>query len=514
VVRGIDMNKKHTDALRTKCVVLSETNMIEKSTENIEAKEDAHEINSVHIRKIAELKKINEALMKENAQLKARIEKLKAYMTEREQLEAALRASEELYRARFEESPISLWDKDYSQIRKYIDELRDRGVEDFKQYFEEHPEELEYCATLIRVTDVNETTVKIYGAKDKEDFKNNLHKIFCDETWECFKQEVLYVADDKNKREAETVTKRFNGEKNYISVKWQIPRDYNGEPYSRILFSIVDITEQKRAEQEAKFMQAKLIHSNKMASLGTLVSGVAHEINNPNHYIMSNAELLRKIWNDVWKILKDKNLDNCEMNLGGFPVAEIEGVTEKLFAGIDDGARRVQTIVRNLKNYSRPENANLNGRVNINEVCRSACSLLQPQIRKYTDNFRITYEEDIPPVRGSAQQIEQIVINLVMNSLQALPERKCMVLVSTYLDTISGWSVIEVMDEGVGIDPDNLKSITEPFFTTKLDQGGTGLGLFISHAIAKEHGGCLEFESRQGHGTIAYLKLPIHQPEC
>lgn len=122
--------------------------------------------------------KTKKQLIKEMAELRRRISKLERAGSRRKQLENALLESNELYRARFEESPISLWDKDYSLIKKYIDTLRKKGIKDFHEYFDKHPEDLEYCATLIRVTDVNNTTVKIYGAKDKEDFKNNLHKIF------------------------------------------------------------------------------------------------------------------------------------------------------------------------------------------------------------------------------------------------------------------------------------------------------------------------------------------------
>jgi len=441
-------------------------------------------------------------LIKENEKLKTEIEKLRG-------IEKALQESEALYRARFEESPISLWDKDYSRIKDYVEELRKSGVTDFRDYFDKHPEVLQHCATLIRVTDVNWTTVRMYKAKDKEDFKNNLHKIFCDETWNCFKEEVLYVADGRNKREAETITQKFDGEKNNIVVKWQISSQYEGT-YSRILFSISDVTKQKQAEKALRENEMKLIHANKMASLGTLVSGVAHEINNPNHYIMSNTELFHEIWNDALKVLAKYYQEKGEFYLNGFPFSEIEDVVQKLLYGVHDGTKRIKNIVDNLRNFSKPERTSLNGKMNVNEAVVAAASILEPQIKKYTDNFHIDCADDVPVVCGSSQQIEQVIINLLMNSLQALPDKNCEIQLSTSKG--NGFAVIEVRDEGVGMPEDIIERITEPFFSTKLDSGGTGLGLSISYAIVKEHKGSLEFKSTQGKGTTAYVKLPVYEP--
>ncbi|MBI5409480.1 MAG: PAS domain S-box protein [Nitrospirae bacterium] len=465
-----------------------------------------------------ELKKSHDMLEKKVREYMLELEKansdLKNEIVERKKVEQALRESEELYRIRFEESPISLWDKDYSGIREYTEQLKkEKGITDFKKYFSENRAALEHCASLIKVTDVNETTVKNYRAKDKPDFMNNIYKIFCEETWDCFMQECIYVAEGKGKREGEAVTLKFDGEPNNIMVRWQIPRQYEGS-YKRILFSIIDITENKRMEQAARLIQAKLIHANKMTSLGTLVSGVAHEINNPNSYIMSNACLFNGIWKDAFRLLSEKYRKDGDFLMGEIPFSELGSVAPKLLDGITEGASRIKNIVDNLRSFARPESVKKDERVDVNNIVRNAATILEPQIKKCTDHFKMFCSDGMPVVKGSSQQLEQVVINLIMNSLQALPNKARGINVSTSYDKKQRYVTVEVKDEGSGIPEDILERITEPFFTTKLDSGGTGLGLSISYGIIKELKGSLEFKSKPGRGTTVFMKLPAYGGEA
>lgn len=269
-----------------------------------------------------------------------------------------------------------------------------------------------------------------------------------------------------------------------------------------------DITAQIRIEEEMKLVQTRLIHANKMTSLGTLVASVAHEVNNPNSYIMSNAQVLAKIWEDVIEILKNNYDDNNDLHIGGVPFPKLLDLTPKLLGGIKDGSTRINNIVENLKNFARSDSKGLEGKVNLNTVIMSSRSILDNLIKKYTQNFNVSFNENLPIVKGSAQQIEQVIINLIINALQSLPDKRSGVWISTYDNKKSNNVEIKVRDEGVGMSEDLLHKITEPFFTTKFDTGGTGLGLSISYTIIRDHGGVMSFESEEGKGTTVTVTLP------
>ncbi len=277
-----------------------------------------------------------------------------------------------------------------------------------------------------------------------------------------------------------------------------------------------DITAKVRMEEEAKLIHAKLIHANKMTALGTLVSGVVHEINNPNTFIKSNARLFTKIWKSADHIFEEYYRINGEFLLEGIPYSEVREYAPKLLKAIDEGSMRIQAIVDSLRDFVRPEKASLDGKVNVNDVVMTSKSILSHQINNYTEKFELLCENNIPVIKGSRQQMEQVVINLIINSLQALPDKSHGVQVSTFFEKKSSSVIIQVKDEGIGIPSDSIERITEPFFTTKSNIGGTGLGLSISYSIIKEHNGSLEFESGPGRGTTAKVKLPIyrrHLPE-
>ena len=173
-----------------------------------------------------------------------------------------------------------------------------------------------------------------------------------------------------------------------------------------------------------------------------------------------------------------------------------------------EGARRIKRIVEDLKDFARREDSPRHEPVDLNAIVRTAARLLDARIRKATRRFELALAEPLPRVLGNAQRIEQVVVKLLLNACEALPDADRAIRVVTEYAREAGAARVAVHDEGVGIPPANLGRLTDPFFTTKRDQGGTGLGLSVSAAIVKEHGGTLEFRSPPGAGTTVVLTLP------
>lgn len=278
---------------------------------------------------------------------------------------------------------------------------------------------------------------------------------------------------------------------------------------NRILIVLRDITSRKEAEEKEKLHHQQLIQADKMASLGILVSGVAHEINNPNNFIMVNAPLLSKVWKSVQPILENHFLEH-----GDFPIAprvqysEMKDKIPGIISGLLDGARRIKNFVNELKNFSRPTLPEIDNEIDVNKVIQSAVTLLTNLIGKSTRNFKVRYHPNLPVVSGNFQQLEQVIINLMENSCQALDDKSKGLFISTGLDDEQGMVKITVEDQGIGMEPETMERITHTFFTTKRESGGTGLGLSISSKIINNHQGMLVFNSTPGEGTTAEVFLP------
>jgi C4-dicarboxylate-specific signal transduction histidine kinase len=270
-----------------------------------------------------------------------------------------------------------------------------------------------------------------------------------------------------------------------------------------------DIKARKKAEKEAEQRRRQLIEADKMVSLGILVAGVAHEINNPNNFITMNAPILHRAWEDFLPILEEHYQEHGDFPVAGIPFSEMREHIPELFSGILDGSERIRRIVFNLRDYARQGISDMDQEVDLNTALRAALVLLANPLKKATDHLTVRYGEGLPPVRGNFQRAEQVIINLLQNAYQSLAAPDQHLTVSTGQDPKSSTVFVEITDQGCGISPKNLKRILDPFFTTKRDGGGSGLGLSISAGIMEEHGGRLEFNSQSGKGTIARAVFPM-----
>ncbi len=298
---------------------------------------------------------------------------------------------------------------------------------------------------------------------------------------------------------------RKSGEIRWVRFRSFPVRDDGGEAF-RLACVATDITDHKTTAEREKRHQQQLIQADKMTSLGILVSGVAHEISNPNNLIMLNADVLTRVWSEFLPILDAHAADHENFVVTGLPYTEMRTEVQTLLTGIDEGAQRIKRIVHSLKDFVRTDGGALDETVDLNLVIDSAIFIVGNLVKKSTSAFSVRREENLPPVRGNAQQLEQVVINLITNACQALPDMNAAITVSTSYD---GTTIrLTVMDEGTGIPPEFMNRIMDPFFTTKRDTGGTGLGLAVSYGIVRAHGGTMSFNSASGGPTTATVALP------
>lgn len=293
-----------------------------------------------------------------------------------------------------------------------------------------------------------------------------------------------------------------------ISLNMAPVYDHSGNIES-IVAAFQDISEKIKQEKDAALRQEQLFLADRMAAMGVLTSGVAHEINNPNTFIHSNAQMLADSWREASIILDEYYNENGEFFIGGLPYTRFRETLPGICSHILEGSQRITRIIKELRDYSRNESTELTISVDINKVIKSAQILLSNMIKKSTHNFVLDLAEDIPPIRGYFQRLEQVVVNLVQNSCQALPEEKSGIFISTHCDRVNGKVVLICRDEGIGILRQDLKRVMDPFFTTKRDSGGTGLGLAISSTIVRELNGKIELQSEPGKGTTVTLEFPV-----
>lgn len=390
--------------------------------------------------------------------------------------------------------------------RKQVETALLESEERFHQLFAQNEDAIVFLALdSFDIVDVNPAAIAMTGFSRDELLSLGPWSFLAPEDYQRFISGIPESGDQRLFQVDRATVCTKEGEQCAVSIRGKIIRLQNDEV---IYCSFRDISERLRIEEEIRETQAKLIHTNKMTSLGMLVSGIAHEINNPNNFIAFNAGILADAWKDAAVILGDYAVAHGEFFLNGLPFSEVKALAPRLFAGLSEGSRRIGEIVKNLKEFARHDTATLATSFDVNRTVQTAVAMLSHVIHRYTDHFEVELASGLPPARGKAQQIEQVVINLLMNSLQALPDKSRAVCATTAYDDLAGRVVVTIRDEGLGMTREVLEKITEPFFSTRLESGGTGLGLSISASIIKEHHGSLEFESAPGEGTTAVIRLP------
>lgn len=261
-------------------------------------------------------------------------------------------------------------------------------------------------------------------------------------------------------------------------------------------------------QEEKKQIMARLIQTNKMTSLGLLVSSMSHEINNPNATIGLSTHYLGLAWRDAQRILKRTAEEEGDFSLGGIPFSEADQEVVGCIEKINSNSKRIAQVVQDLRNYSLGMESMFTSDIDVNAVVSAALTILRCYNRLSEANLTLDTGKALPGITGNAQQLEQVVVNLLMNAFQALPRGKGNIHLATFHDKRTNEVVISVADDGEGISDEIRERLMEPFVSTRISDGGSGLGLYISNFIIGEHKGRLEFHSEPGKGTTATIRLP------
>lgn len=401
-------------------------------------------------------------------------------ITERKRAEEVLRTSEAHYRMLFEDSPISLWEEDFSAVKSYLAQLRTRGVTDFRAYFDQHPDMMRSCVDRVKVLHINNATLHLYKAKDKTEFYQSLDKFFTEESYLLFQEELIAIAEGRTLLQKETVNVTVTGENIYTELRWFVVPGYE-ETFSRVLVSMVNITERKMAEKRLKQAMTELERSN--ADLEQFAYAASHDLQQPLLMVDCYVQLLVKRYRDKLGTDADEFLD-----------------------GIEHGVERMQTLIKDLLDYSRLHKPDKNMRsIDCKEILAKVVQNLQVLIE---EQQAVITHTALPQVIANHSQFVRLFQNLIGNAIKFRGEEAPRIHISANLQE-EQW-VFTVEDNGIGIDPKNVERIFVIFerLHSHEDYPGTGIGLAMCKKIVEQHGGRIWVESEPGQGSAFYFTVP------
>ncbi|RMF96546.1 MAG: PAS domain S-box protein, partial [Candidatus Schekmanbacteria bacterium] len=371
-----------------------------------------------------------------------------------------------------------------------VQQQRDELIDYLRDYIESTIESLDDA--IITANDQNSIIYwnkgaeKIFGYSSAEAIGKSIFMILPEEGNGQDDESASYSVKDKNllrKRllgdesiqiqsiEEQLVNKK--GEKFPALVSLSVPCDKKGNPIIGNVLLIKDITERKKLEEQ-------LLHSEKLASLGSMISGITHELNNKLAPILGYSQIIK------------------EMN--------VDGELSEMISKIELSAKGARNIIHSLLGFARHNKPQFKN-VNINEIIMRVVKLFKYKIDVSNIKLIPRLDESLPETMADETQIEQVFLNMINNSFQALSGNEGEIIIESSIENKS--IVIKISDNGPGIPKENLKRIFDPFFTTKEPQIGTGLGLSLCYGIINNHKGSISVESKPYKKTTFTIKLPI-----
>lgn len=376
----------------------------------------------------------------------------------------------------------------FKEVQEKMAELRksNRALDNQRQHVQAILDGITDIVAVIspeyKIRSVNHSFFDVYDHPEPE---NQLcYTVFRGRNVPCEKC-ILKKALAANRVCRSTVIVPVGGRNRHFSLTASPLRNRDGHP--------TDILVVKRDVTLEKEFQAKYYHAEKMATIGLLAAGVAHEINNPLTSIRGFAEGLQRRMTALREVLPDD---------------ELKDDFEEYIDIILKECRRCSGIVRSLLTFS-PRKTTEFSRICLNPLVRNVLRILHHKLKHYPKELiQLDLDDGLPFIQGSTAELEQVILNLILNALDAIgPEGRIDIRTRMAMD---GRAVLEVADDGYGIPPENLQKLFEPFFTTKPVGSGIGIGLSTCYHIIQSHGGEIDVQSMVGEGSRFIVRLPIH----
>jgi len=389
-------------------------------------------------------------------------------LTEKKNLEQKLREAEAKY--------LHIVEKDIREKKQLEDELIQ-----YYNAFKNSSHGIIITDLKGNIIDVNDGFVKIFGYGHNEIIGKTTAILRSRHSSDDLYKQMWESLEKHNGWRGEIINRRKDGSE--VPILLSITSIFNSSNEKIGYMGVeIDLTERKRLEQQ-------ITHSEKLATIGQLAAGIAHEIGTPLNVISGNAEYLLM---DLKK--QDKGYEELQVIIAQ--------------------TNRIAKLIQQLLDFARPKKLSLK-LVNLNDEIRNVLTLVQYHVDKHQIKVTKTLSNDLPLIYGDSGQLQQVFLNVIMNALQAMDDGGKLTITTEPSSDIgsifSGKSVIvKVSDTGCGIPQENLRKIFDPFFTTKEVGKGTGLGLAVAQRIVYEHKGTIEVESKVNYGTTFTVRFPVH----
>ncbi len=443
---------------------------------------------------------------KQNADLSMANQKLKKEIVERQRAEDRLQKTSNELELRVKERTADL-SKSNTLLRQEIDD-RKRAEQQLKynenmlqKVFDGILDPLILVDKDMQIKIMNKACADYYGVADLEGAIGKIcyHVLDCKQETRDECQVPNAISRGKNitfERNKPTDPNRFEK-----IVIYTVEED--GNKIGSAIVRISDITERKLFERQ-------LIQKEKMASLGVLVSSIAHEINNPNNFVSFNIPILRDYVEEIIPIIDKYAAKRQDLEICNLTYSEFRQDIFKLIVNIENGSGRISSFVSNLRKFSQDKYKRVLIWVDLKEIIESVLSICHSKIKSTVKSFIKEIPKDLPKVYTEPYALEQILLNLLVNAAQATDKHDSWIKLKVSVnDERPKHITIEVGDNGCGIDNGAQLKIFDPFYTTKSHVEGSGLGLYVCHTLAERLDGRIDVESEPAKGSIFKLTLPV-----